>query len=41
MDSKVKLAGNEVVVDAAEAMMPHMARRGWLNLIFKAVKENV
>lgn len=41
MDSKVKLAGNEVVVDAAEAIMPHMARRGWLNLIFEAVKGNI
>lgn len=39
MDNKVKLAGNEVVVDAAKVIIPHMARRGWLNLIFKAVKE--
>ena len=37
----MKLAGNEVVVDAAEATMPEIARRCWLYLMFIAGRKIV
>lgn len=36
VEIRVKLVGNEVVVDVAEAIIPDMARRDWLYLVFIA-----